>query len=211
MKFTMTLPNMMTIFRVALIPFILYFIVQDTLSSLMIALVLYSVSALTDLFDGILARKLNQMSEFGAYFDPLADKFLVWSIFTVFCFNADLQIPFWLISFIYLRDFYITFLRSYSKKQNIQFKTSAIAKTKTSVQMIVAALIMIYQFITMLVKQLNHLESSVYSEIWKSVTPGYYQQVVLIPLVLTIGTVIFTVITAIDYYMTYRRGRKDSL
>lgn len=117
MKFTLTLPNLLTIFRLMLVPLILYFIIFDSVLNICLALIIYSLSALTDYFDGKLARRLNQKSEFGEYFDPLADKILVWSVFTVLSFKTGLFIPLWLIVFLYARDFYVTWLRSYSRKK----------------------------------------------------------------------------------------------
>ncbi len=205
MKFTLTLPNILTLFRFILTPFIVYFIIFESIGNVFLALILYSLSALTDYFDGKLARKLNQKSDFGEFFDPLADKFLVWSVFTALSFKAGLYIPFWLIMFLYIRDFYVTFLRSLSKRKKIIFKTSFIAKAKTMVQMIVAAVIMAYLFLTLIIKTMLKINYQDYLEIWKAAAPGYYHYIVYIPFILTFLTVIFTIYTAFDYYLSYKR------
>ncbi len=203
MKFVLTIPNLLTIFRVLLIPIILYFIFNDSLLNIFLALSLYGISALTDAFDGLLARKLNQASEFGAYFDPLADKFLIWSVFTVFSLKTSLFIPLWLILFIYFRDLFITFLRSHSRKKNIVFKTSFAAKAKTTVQMISAAIIMTYILITQFLKVIYRIKSQNYSEIWQAIIPNLYWLIIYIPLILTIFAVLFTLYTAVDYLFIY--------
>ena len=207
MRFTPTIPNFLTIFRVLLIPLIIYFLNTNSLLFIFIALALFGISAITDAFDGILARKWNQTSEFGAFFDPIADKLLVWSVFTILSLNISLFIPLWLIAFIYLRDFSITFLRHYSKKMNIAFKTSFAAKAKTTVQMIAAAVIISYMLVSQLLKTLFKIKAMEYDSIWFSLIRENSYLIVYIPLVLTIFTVIFTIYTAIDYFLIFNKNR----
>ncbi len=209
MKFTYTLPNILTLFRLILVPIIIYFIIFDSLINICFAFIFYAVSALTDYFDGKLARRLNQKSDFGEQFDPLADKILVWSVFTALSFKEGLFIPIWLILFLLARDFYVTWLRSYSHKKNISFKTSMIAKAKTMVQMIVGATIIGYLIFTLVLKDSLKLSSINYSEVWKAALPSYYGYIVYLPVILTYLTVIFTIYTAFDYYMCYKRSLKS--
>lgn len=205
MKFTPTIPNFLTIFRVVLIPAILAFIWMDNFWAILFAILLYGLSAITDTFDGFLARKLNQTSEFGAYFDPLADKFLVWSLFTVFSLHPGLHIPVWLILFIYIRDFFITFMRSYTKKKGIPFKTSFVAKAKTFFQMVSALLILIYMLITRYLTMKHGWAGLSYDQVWGNVAPSASGWISLIPLILTVLTVIFTLYTALDYVLVLFR------
>lgn len=207
MKVTPTIPNLLTLFRILLTPFILYFVITDNLFNIIMALLLYIISAVTDTMDGILARKLNQMSEFGAFFDPIADKILIWSIFTIFSLKPGLFIPLWLIVIIYLRDLFITMLRGYSKRKNIYFKTSFKAKAKTSIQMIVAGLIMGYILFTLLFKSIYKIASNDYSEIWRSIMGGFSTFFVMIPLMLTLLTIVITIYTAVDYYITFKKNQ----
>lgn len=210
MKFKWTIPNILTIFRALLAVPILLLISRDSLFNMSLALGLFLVSALTDGIDGFLARKLNQTSEFGAFFDPVADKLLVWGVYTVFAFTQGLFIPLWLIAFIYLRDLFVTALRSYSKKKKIKFKTSLIAKAKTLVQMVVAFTIMLYMLITFIVRKVYSILSMNYSEIWRTVLPDHYNLVIYIPAVLCALTVLFTIYTAIDYYLTFKNNRQEN-
>jgi CDP-diacylglycerol--glycerol-3-phosphate 3-phosphatidyltransferase len=179
--------------------------VQNSLINISIALILFAISSITDAFDGMLARKLNQVSEFGAFLDPLADKFLIWSVFTAFSFQNDLFIPLWLIVFIYLRDLFITLLRAYSRKKKKNFKTSFAAKAKTTFQMSAAAFILIYMFVTNLIGNISHIKSVSYSDIWKTVAPERFFWIIYLPLVLTIVTVVFTIYTAFEYYFNFKK------
>lgn len=207
MKFQWTIPNILTIIRAVLAIPIILLISRDSLLNLSLAIALYIISALTDSIDGFLARKLNQTSEFGAFFDPMADKLLVWGVFTVFAFTPGLFIPFWLILFIYLRDFFVTALRSYSRRKNIKFKTSFVAKAKTLVQMVVAFAILVYMLVTFIMRKVNAVESVNYTDIWKTVLPADYNLVIYIPVILCALTVVFTIYTAIDYYLTFKNNR----
>jgi CDP-diacylglycerol--glycerol-3-phosphate 3-phosphatidyltransferase len=77
----MNLPNKLTIFRVILIPFFLFFLYTDFWGSAnaYIAVAIFIVASLTDLLDGKIARKYNMVTNFGKFMDPLADKLLVCS------------------------------------------------------------------------------------------------------------------------------------
>ena len=76
----MNLPNKLTIFRVILIPFFVFFLLADiglgTLAPVL-ALIIFIVASLTDSLDGYIARHYNQVTDFGKFLDPLADKLLV--------------------------------------------------------------------------------------------------------------------------------------
>src|SRR5271170_3774844 len=73
----MTVPNIITIMRVLLLPiFALLFYMPISYHNLLLA-GLFAVAAATDWFDGYLARRLGQITRFGAFFDPVADKLLV--------------------------------------------------------------------------------------------------------------------------------------
>ena len=74
-----TIPTLMTLARIAAIPLIvgLFYLPIETAERNLWATVMFVVFALTDWLDGYLARKLNQSSAFGAFLDPVADKFLV--------------------------------------------------------------------------------------------------------------------------------------
>ena len=85
----MTTANKITLTRIAMIPFFIYFAAQPMLiidetrylaafpTSTVIALVLFCVASFTDFLDGYVARKYNQVTDFGKFVDPLADKLLV--------------------------------------------------------------------------------------------------------------------------------------
>ena len=98
-----TIPTSITLMRIALVPFIVHshdFWGMDKCISVI------CVAALTDLVDGALARFLNQVTVFGGFLDPLADKVLLLSCFTTLAFIQfpALTIPFWFVLVVTLNE-----------------------------------------------------------------------------------------------------------
>jgi len=115
----MNLPNKLTILRIILVPFCMFFIaftgMNDTLARL-IAIVLFSATALTDMFDGKIARKYNLITDFGKFLDPVADKLLIIGSYLAilvryrYC-EAFTQVMFWCLFVIFFRELAVTSLR----------------------------------------------------------------------------------------------------
>lgn len=129
------LPNILTIFRIVITPLIIWLLIGfDNLSLHLLALILFVIASLTDLFDGILARKLQVVSEFGKFMDPLADKILVNSTFITL--NILDVMPIWITAVIILRDGMVTLLRWGMLANGASMNTSGLAKLKTTFQYI---------------------------------------------------------------------------
>jgi cardiolipin synthase len=73
----LTLPNILTLSRIAIIPIVIALFYVDGWQARWITCGLFILAALTDWFDGYLARKQNQLSSFGRFLDPVADKLIV--------------------------------------------------------------------------------------------------------------------------------------
>lgn len=73
----MNLANKITLFRVVLIPIFMFFLLTDVSNGQYIAAVIFIIASLTDTLDGYIARSRNQVTNFGKFMDPLADKLLV--------------------------------------------------------------------------------------------------------------------------------------
>ena len=93
------IPNILTVARFFLIPFIIYFIVVDQYIT---ALILLTVSGLTDILDGWIARKFNFITNFGKLIDPLADKATQLAVLLTITFKG--VIPFWIIIVVALKE-----------------------------------------------------------------------------------------------------------
>jgi len=129
----MILPNQLTILRIVLTPVFLYFFISPELLMKQISLAIFFVAALSDWYDGWLARKFNYITEWGKFMDPLADKILTSTAFIGFVLVGLLE--WWMVAVILIRDFTITFLRIYADKKGSVFITSYYAQWKTFIQM----------------------------------------------------------------------------
>ena len=133
------LPNILTIFRIILIPIILSLILLDTQNTNLFAFIAFIVASLSDYFDGYLARKYNLTSNFGTMLDPIADKLLVILVGFILCYRGDINgihlIPFLLIV---SREVFISGIREYLSQldEKISLPVSNLGKYKTAMQML---------------------------------------------------------------------------
>ena len=140
------LPNFLTSSRIFLVPVFLYFLFSDFSHGKLLALIFFVIAAITDAYDGKIARKHNIVTKFGIFLDPLADKFLVLSAFYAFMFISDLDttIKLWMIILISFRDILVTLLRTIMQYKGITMITSKLGKIKTALQLITIHLILIF-------------------------------------------------------------------
>ncbi len=139
----MNLPNQLTILRILLIPFFVFFFVFDGIPAHeYIALVIYVVACLTDLADGKIARKYNLVTTFGKFMDPLADKILV--ITALILFAADGRLNAIALIIIVAREFIVSGFRLVASDKGIVIAAGMWGKVKTTVQMIMAIALMIH-------------------------------------------------------------------
>lgn len=136
----MNLPNKLTVLRVLMIPFFVFFMLTDVAggASKWIALALFVIASLTDLLDGKIARKYNLVTNFGKFMDPLADKLLVCSALICMCGG---KIPAWIVVIIIAREFIISGFRLIASDQGIVIAAGWWGKIKTTVQMIMVVVL----------------------------------------------------------------------
>ncbi|MBD3225460.1 MAG: CDP-diacylglycerol--glycerol-3-phosphate 3-phosphatidyltransferase [Caldithrix sp.] len=138
----LNVPNQLTIIRILLTPLFVILIISENTSYQRIAGIIFLIASLTDWYDGYFARRFHLTSRWGQFMDPLADKVLVSSALLVF---AYLNLAFWwMVLIIIIRDFLVTFLRSFAMYIGKPIITSFIAKWKTFLQMAYIFLILIY-------------------------------------------------------------------
>ena len=139
----MNLPNKLTIFRVILIPFFVFFLLTDVLGANgdYLALVIFIVASLTDMLDGKIARKYNLVTNFGKFMDPLADKLLVCS--AMICLVDLKLLPAWIVIIIIAREFIISGFRLVASDNGIVIAASYWGKFKTTFQMISVILLIV--------------------------------------------------------------------
>jgi len=102
-----TVPNLLTLFRMVLVPF---FLVASMRGMWTLALALFVTAAVTDIFDGMIARRFNQRSRLGAILDPAADKTMLVCGYLFYTLTNKLPLvalPVWLTFVVFIRDFLI--------------------------------------------------------------------------------------------------------
>ena len=155
----MTTANKITLTRICMIPFFLYFASQPMLIfsvdaskqganpisfpvATIVALVLFCVASFTDFLDGYVARKYNQVTDFGKFVDPLADKLLVTSALVLFAEQGALAG--WMVCVIIARELIITSLRVVAANKGRVLAATWTGKVKTCVQ--IGGIIVIYLY-----------------------------------------------------------------
>lgn len=96
----MTIPNVITLLRLVLIPFYTYFLLTQ---KFFLAAILYGIAAISDILDGYLARKLNQTSDLGKIIDPVADKLIV--IISLVYLGYKNVLPLWGVLILLTKEF----------------------------------------------------------------------------------------------------------
>ena len=97
------IPNLLAVLRILLLPFIFYFLAQDTRSGLVVAMILIVLAVASDVFDGMAARRLNQITDLGRILDPLADK-LCLGLSVIFII-IHRGFPIWAAVLLFSKDF----------------------------------------------------------------------------------------------------------
>ena len=140
------IPNLLTSTRILLVPVFLYCLFTDFSHGKLLALIVFLSAAITDAYDGKIARKYNIESKFGVFFDPLADKLLVLSAFYGFMFLPVLSttVKLWMIILISFRDILVTLMRTLMQYKGVTMITSKAGKLKTFLQITTINFILIY-------------------------------------------------------------------
>lgn len=129
------IPNILSALRILLAPVFVAMYVQEEEFWSALSIAVFAMAAVTDFFDGYIARNYGAKSAAGSFLDPLADKFLTISGFLCLSFTRPDQFPLWAVSLIIARDVGVTLLRIYADRNGSSVDTSRLAKWKTAIQM----------------------------------------------------------------------------
>lgn len=154
----MNLPNKITLFRVILIPILIGIgiatLYVDELSTPLwtelgyfslgnlIMLIIFVIGAFSDFLDGYLARKMNLVTNFGKFADPLADKLLVLALMVVLVEQKSL-LEGWVVTIILAREFIVTGFRVVAASRNIVIAAGWLGKIKTNLQFAMVILLLV--------------------------------------------------------------------
>ncbi len=177
----MTTANKLTLFRVLLIPLFIFFMLSSNSvpHNFLWSLVIFVSASVTDMLDGMIARKYNQITDIGKLLDPLADKMLIISAFICLVYLNVIDVV--AVIIVIMREFLITALRAFAKEKQVIIAAGMLGKIKTVSQIIYIIFILIYREL-------------VFTNLIKNT-----QMYSVIDFVLLWLMVLFTVISAIHY------------
>lgn len=135
----MNIPNSITLFRMMLVPVIVWLILRE---QMLAAFIVFLIAGVTDALDGLIAKQFDLVTPLGTYLDPLADKVLLVSIYVTLGIQEFL--PSWLVILVVSRDILIVggILLTFLMELNLEIAPSKISKFNTFCQIILAALIL---------------------------------------------------------------------
>ncbi|ASZ09429.1 CDP-diacylglycerol--glycerol-3-phosphate 3-phosphatidyltransferase [Mesoplasma chauliocola] len=203
-KQKLNLPNILTLVRLLLVPVVGILVIANiygwdktaignqifSISATMLSAgIIFIIASFTDYLDGYLARKNNQVTEFGKFFDPIADKLLVNSTLILFAANFSSSsgsiLPVWITLVLILRDIFVDFIRMILSSKKITLSAGTFGKLKTVFQMAGLSILFFASSITF-------IEIKVWQE-----------QLILLPMYIAVA---FSLYSGLDYFL---KARKD--
>lgn len=139
--FEPTLPNLLTVFRILLVPVLVVVLLSEVFDTDWPAALVFAVASATDMADGYLARRNDQVSNFGKLWDPLADKLLVTAAL-ISLVSLD-RLAAWVAMVIISREFAVTGLRQVAVEQGRVIAASAAGKVKTGLQVAMVLVVIV--------------------------------------------------------------------
>lgn len=148
----MNLPNKLTILRIILVPFMMFFYLAEFIPfgiGKLIAIVIFIIASLTDMLDGKIARKYNLITNFGKFLDPIADKMLTSAVLFMITVDKTIPAPYGVIivTIIISREFMVAALRLVAASKGVVLAADMWGKAKTVVQMIALPICMVLAYL----------------------------------------------------------------
>ena len=173
------LPNALTLFRIFLVPFLVVVLLTKFSGREFVGLGIFLVAAVTDFFDGWVARRRNQTTRLGALLDPIADKLLMSAAFISLVEMDPKHVPAWMVVIIIGREFAVSGLRSIAAQQGVTIAASPLGKGKMVSQVIAISLLILGY-------ELGELRVTGTVALW--------------------AVMIFALASGIDYFIKFTRG-----
>ncbi|HEX7830334.1 MAG TPA: CDP-diacylglycerol--glycerol-3-phosphate 3-phosphatidyltransferase [Thermoanaerobaculia bacterium] len=139
----LNLPNALTLLRIFLVPFLVVVLLTKFTGREFVGLGIFLIAAITDFFDGWIARRRNQTTRMGALLDPIADKLLMSAAFISLVEMDPHHVPAWMVVIIIGREFAVSGLRSIAAQQGVTISASPLGKGKMVSQVIAISLLIL--------------------------------------------------------------------
>ena len=203
----MTLPNAITFARIASCPFVAYLALAPGTTSRYAAFLLFLAAALSDIWDGHLARKYRSVTDAGKLLDPLADKLLLVSTFVPFYFltrrGDELggipwwgEMPLWVLVVVLGRELLMTAFRAYAARRGVVIAAGRTGKYKTLAQCVFAGALLLWY-----PTAISAAEGGWSGALWVGFR-DFHGLVIAVSLALAVA---LTVLSMADYLWRYRK------
>lgn len=137
------LPNALTLLRIFMVPFLVVVLLTKFSGREYVGLAIFLLAAITDFFDGWIARRRNQTTRLGALLDPIADKLLMSAAFISLVEMDPAHVPAWMVVIIIGREFAVSGLRSIAAQQGVTIAASPLGKWKMVAQVVAISLLIL--------------------------------------------------------------------
>jgi len=137
------LPNALTLLRIFMVPFLVVVLLTKFSGREYVGLTIFLLAAITDFFDGWIARRRNQTTRLGALLDPIADKLLMSAAFISLVEMDPAHVPAWMVVIIIGREFAVSGLRSIAAQQGVTIAASPLGKWKMVSQVVAISLLIL--------------------------------------------------------------------
>lgn len=186
----MNLANKLTMIRILLVPvFLLFITVKNIPYGSIIATVIFIIASITDQLDGYIARSRNQITNFGKFMDPLADKLLVTAALVSL---VELKlVASWAVVVILAREFAVSGLRTLAASNGKIITASWWGKIKTVTQMVAILLLLLKVNIYTSVDAINFVDNNLFLNSFFTYVPEIIMYI----------AVLITIISGIDYFI----------
>jgi len=131
----LNVPNALTLSRLLLMPVFVYAALANSFELNLVAAIVFGLAALTDWFDGIVARKLNQVTDFGKIADPVVDRILVAVALVILYIKLSALIPLWAVIAVVGRDILMVLGWAYIAHLGTRIKVTYEGKAATAILM----------------------------------------------------------------------------
>lgn len=188
LRIELTLPNQLTLLRIVLTPVFVAFLLSESTFLRQLSLFVFVLAALTDWYDGWIARKLGTTSRWGKFLDPLADKILSSAALLSYAWLG--LIAWWMVWIVVVRDFLMTGLRVLAEYKDQPIITSKSAQAKTFGQFVA----IYYILILYIARTIPGLYAEVGPTIDTLMHPQVLFGMMLLVTITTVGTMVAYVI-----------------
>ena len=136
-------PNSLTLLRIFLVPFLVVVLLTKFTGREFVGLAIFLVAAITDFFDGWIARRQGKITRLGTLLDPIADKLLMSAAFISLVEMDPVHVPAWMVVIIIGREFAVSGLRAIAAQQGVTIAASSLGKGKMISQVIAISLLIL--------------------------------------------------------------------